>query len=123
LPEFLKDHVVDATDVSDVLAQVEPPYPGYRRTIQALATYLERAKEYDGKPLPAFGKTIVPGDSYPTSPSSPNYSGCWATFPLKQLFRPTGLCIKVCWWPQSKIFSAGTVATRTDVSVSKRWPI
>ena len=68
LPEFLKDHVVDATDVSGVLAQVEPPYPGYRRTIQALATYLEHAKEYDGKPLSASGKTIVPGDSYADVP-------------------------------------------------------
>jgi murein L,D-transpeptidase YcbB/YkuD len=64
LPEFLKEHAVDATDVAGVLAQVEPPYPGYRRTIQALATYLELAKDYDGKPLPAIAKTVVPGDSY-----------------------------------------------------------
>ena len=39
LAEFLKDHVVDAGDVAGVLAQVEPPYPGYQRTIQALQTY------------------------------------------------------------------------------------
>jgi len=68
LPEFLKDNVVDASDVAGVLAQVEPPYPGYRRTIQALRTYLEIAKEYDGKPLPAIEKTIAPGDSYPGVP-------------------------------------------------------
>jgi len=64
LPEFLKDHVVDAADVGGALAQVEPPYPGYRRTIQALNTYLEFAKQYDGKPLPPLAKTIAPGDSY-----------------------------------------------------------
>src|SRR5271165_3415873 len=68
LPEFLKEHVVDAADVAGVLSQVEPPHPGYRRTIQALATYLEISKKYDGKPLPAFAKTIVPGDSYPGVP-------------------------------------------------------
>jgi L,D-transpeptidase YcbB len=68
LPEFLKRHVVDASDVARVLAQVEPPYPGYRRTIQALHSYLEFAKEYDGKPLPATQKTVVPGDSYPGVP-------------------------------------------------------
>ena len=64
LPEFLKEHVVDASDVAGALAQVEPPYPGYRRTIQALHTYLELAKEYDGELLPATQKTIAPGDSY-----------------------------------------------------------
>jgi murein L,D-transpeptidase YcbB/YkuD len=64
LPEFLKDHVVGASDVSGVLAQVEPPYPGYKRTIQALHTYLQLAKESDGTLLPAIQKTISPGDSY-----------------------------------------------------------
>jgi murein L,D-transpeptidase YcbB/YkuD len=68
LPEFLKEHVVDASDVAGVLAQVEPPYPGYRRTIRALHTYLELAKGYDGNQLPAIQKTIAPGDSYPGVP-------------------------------------------------------
>ncbi|MGA7842055.1 MAG: hypothetical protein WCA34_14120, partial [Candidatus Acidiferrales bacterium] len=35
LPQFVKADVVDAPDVAAVLAQVEPPYPGYQRTIQA----------------------------------------------------------------------------------------
>ncbi|MGO9614155.1 MAG: L,D-transpeptidase family protein [Dissulfurispiraceae bacterium] len=65
LAEFLKDHVVGAGDVAGVLAQVEPPYPGYRRTIQALQTYLELAKKDDGEQLPAVKKAIVPGDTYP----------------------------------------------------------
>jgi murein L,D-transpeptidase YcbB/YkuD len=65
LPEFLKEDVVDATDLTGILAKVEPPYPGYQRTIQALHTYLEFAKEYEGKSLPAIQKTIAPGDSYP----------------------------------------------------------
>jgi murein L,D-transpeptidase YcbB/YkuD len=64
LPEFLREHVVDAPDVAGVLAQVEPLYPGYRRTMQALHTYLEVAKEYDGRLLPATQKTIAPGDPY-----------------------------------------------------------
>jgi murein L,D-transpeptidase YcbB/YkuD len=68
LPGFLKEDVVDTSDVAGVLAQVEPPYPGYRRTIQALHTYLALAKEYDEKPLPAAEKTIAAGDSYPGVP-------------------------------------------------------
>ena len=65
LPEFLKAHVVDASDVSGVLAQVEPAYPGYLRTIHALHTYLELAGKDDGEQLPAAKKTIAPGDAYP----------------------------------------------------------
>jgi len=64
LSQFVKDHVVDASDVSVVLAQVEPPYPGYQRTIRALHAYLQLAKESDAKPLPAIQKTIAPGGSY-----------------------------------------------------------
>ena len=68
LPEFLKTDVVDAPDVASVLAQVEPPYPGYQRTIQALHTYLQLQKQSDGEQLPASAKTIAPGDSYPGVP-------------------------------------------------------
>jgi murein L,D-transpeptidase YcbB/YkuD len=64
LPEFMRDHVVDAPDVSSVLVQVEPPYPGYQRTIQALHNYLEIEKEYDANQLPAVEKAIAPGESY-----------------------------------------------------------
>jgi L,D-transpeptidase YcbB len=68
LPQFVKADVVDAPDVAPILAQVEPPYPGYQRTIQALHAYLQYAKEYDGQPLPSTGKTIAPGDTYPGVP-------------------------------------------------------
>jgi L,D-transpeptidase YcbB len=68
LPQFLKADVVDASDVGGALAQVEPPYPGYKRTIQALHTYLQLAKESDSQPLPAITKPIAPGDSYPGVP-------------------------------------------------------
>jgi L,D-transpeptidase YcbB len=64
LPEFLKANVVDASDVSAVLVQIEPPYPGYQRTIQALQTYIQLAKKDDGEQLPAVTKPIAPGDTY-----------------------------------------------------------
>ena len=64
LPEFVKQNVVEASDVPAVLAQVEPPYPGYQRTIQALHTYMELAKQSDATPLPASAKPVKPGDSY-----------------------------------------------------------
>jgi murein L,D-transpeptidase YcbB/YkuD len=64
LPEFVKANVVDGSDVSGALAQVEPQYPPYKRTIQALDRYIELAKQDDGAELPTVKKTIGPGESY-----------------------------------------------------------
>ena len=71
LAEFLKDRVAGASDVSAVLAEVEPPYPGYRNTIQALQTYMKLAAQDDGEQLPPPAppkKAIAPGDAYPGVP-------------------------------------------------------
>ena len=68
LAEFLKDHVVNAGDVARVLAQVEPSYPGYRRTIHLLQTYVELSKKDDGERFPPVKKAIAPGDAYPSLP-------------------------------------------------------
>ncbi|HWW18192.1 MAG TPA: L,D-transpeptidase family protein [Candidatus Saccharimonadales bacterium] len=65
LPEFLKEDVAGAPDVSNALSHIEPSYPGYVRTIQALQTYMELARRGDGEPLPTVTKIIAPGDSYP----------------------------------------------------------
>jgi murein L,D-transpeptidase YcbB/YkuD len=65
LAQFLEQNLVHSADVAATLAQVEPPYPGYRRTIQALQTYQQLAKQEDtGQPLPAVKKAISPGKSY-----------------------------------------------------------
>jgi L,D-transpeptidase YcbB len=64
LPEFLRDRVVNGDDVAGALAAVEPPFPGYRRTIQALQAYLRLVKNDEGEQLPAVKKPIVPGDTY-----------------------------------------------------------
>ena len=68
LAEFLKDHVVNETDVPSVLAQVEPPYPGYKRTMRALQTYIELARKDDGEQLPAVSRAVMPGEAYPGVP-------------------------------------------------------
>jgi murein L,D-transpeptidase YcbB/YkuD len=68
LPEFLRDDVIHASDVSAVLEQVEPPYPGYRRTIAALEKYRKLASQDSSEPLPAIKKPIRPGDPYSGMP-------------------------------------------------------
>jgi L,D-transpeptidase YcbB len=64
LAEFLRDRVAGAADVAAALAQVEPPYPGYRGVMRALQTYTALAKNDDGELLPPVKKTIVPGGQY-----------------------------------------------------------
>jgi murein L,D-transpeptidase YcbB/YkuD len=65
LAQFLERNVVHSPDVSAALAQVEPPYPGYRRTLDALRTYRRLAEETDtGQPIPLVKKAIRPGETY-----------------------------------------------------------
>jgi murein L,D-transpeptidase YcbB/YkuD len=64
LSEFLKGVLASGSDISSGIQDVEPPFPAYRRTILALQKYREVAREDDGEPLPAAGKTIQPGDTY-----------------------------------------------------------
>jgi murein L,D-transpeptidase YcbB/YkuD len=64
LSEFLKGVRASGSEIVSRVQDVEPPFPAYRRTILALQKYRELAREDDGEPLPAAGKTIQPGDSY-----------------------------------------------------------
>ena len=68
LSEFLREELVDAADVSAVLDTVEPPFPAYRRTIDALNRYLELARHDDGIVLPVPIKVVKPGDAYGAVP-------------------------------------------------------
>ena len=64
LSEFLRLELVDAKDVNAVMETVEPPFPAYHRTIDALNRYLELARQDDAEPLPVPAKVVKPGDSY-----------------------------------------------------------
>ncbi len=64
LSEFLQHQVVNATDMDSVIATVEPPFPTYHRTLNALKTYIELAVRDDGELLPVPQKAIKPGDAY-----------------------------------------------------------
>jgi L,D-transpeptidase YcbB len=64
LSEFLRRNLVNAPDVNTAIEAVEPPFPAYHRTLNALRTYLELARRDDGELLPIPHKAIRPGDSY-----------------------------------------------------------
>ena len=68
LAEFLRDRILEASDLQAVLDGVEPPFAGYRRTEHALARYLELARTDDGGRFPDVNKPIEPGQSYADVP-------------------------------------------------------
>jgi murein L,D-transpeptidase YcbB/YkuD len=64
LAQFLRDKVIPSTDMKATIKGIEPPFPAYRRTEQALAHYTELARQDDGEKLPAVTKAIEPGQAY-----------------------------------------------------------
>jgi L,D-transpeptidase YcbB len=68
LPDFLRQRVIAAQDVKAILDEVEPPFPRYQRTEEALQRYVELARKDDGEQLTVPAKTLGPGSPYPGVP-------------------------------------------------------
>lgn len=64
LAKFLRDQLLPASDISAVFDGIEPPFATYRRTEQALARYVQLAREDDSEKLPTPPKPIDPGQTY-----------------------------------------------------------
>src|SRR5215469_10530138 len=64
LAHFVREKLLPASDVAAVAASVEPPFPTYRRTEQALARYIEFARNDTGEKLPDTPKPVEPGQPY-----------------------------------------------------------
>jgi len=64
LPQFLSQLVLTASNVQEVLNEVEPQYLGYKRTETALQTYLTLAAQDHSQPLPVPLQTVHIGDTY-----------------------------------------------------------
>ena len=64
LAQFVRERILSASDVSQVLAEMEPPFGGYRRTEDALVRYAELLGKDGGEKLPASAKPIDPGQPY-----------------------------------------------------------
>jgi len=64
LPAFLRERLVNGRDIKAELAQIGPPFAGYKRTLEALQHYLQLARQDDGEKLPVPGKPIAAGSLY-----------------------------------------------------------
>lgn len=68
LAEFVSDQAVDAKDVPKLIAGIEPDSEQYRQTENALAHYLDLAKQQEkdaAPPLPMVEKMVSIGGHYP----------------------------------------------------------
>ena len=83
LPEFLMQNLVHASDLDTAIEAVEPPFPTYHRTLNALRTYLQLARRDDGELLPVPRKAIRPGDSYAGLPRLTRLLALLGDFPEK----------------------------------------
>src|SRR5215469_7910375 len=68
LADFLRNRLLTSSDLAGVIQGVEPPFPAYRRTEEALARYTQLAGQDDGEKLPTTAKPVDPGQSYPGVP-------------------------------------------------------
>jgi L,D-transpeptidase YcbB len=60
LPAFVRERLAKASDLRRALSEVDPPFPGYRRTEIALQRYLALAGDATVPPLPKPAKPIEP---------------------------------------------------------------
>lgn len=64
LPQFLHQVLLESTDLKAELAEIEPPFRGYKATRDALLRYTQVAKEDDGKRLPQPPGMVFRGGPY-----------------------------------------------------------
>lgn len=65
LSSFIRQKLVSSTDIESVLATVEPPFDGYRRTERGLQRYLQLVRHDNGVQISLPKRPVVVGDQYP----------------------------------------------------------
>lgn len=63
LPQFVRERLVNGSDMRSALAEAEPPFAGYKRLRGALQLYEEFAKKDSGEKLPPYIRA-QPGNLY-----------------------------------------------------------
>ena len=64
LDQYLRQRVIDGTDLRAELVEIEPPFAGYKRLRSALLHYEELEKIDDGEALPDPVPALFPGGQY-----------------------------------------------------------
>jgi murein L,D-transpeptidase YcbB/YkuD len=64
LAQFVRTRVANGDDLQAALDGIEPPFPGYKRTLAALQRFLKLSQEDDGEKLPETTKSATPGKEY-----------------------------------------------------------
>jgi murein L,D-transpeptidase YcbB/YkuD len=65
LAQFIRQRLANGNDLPAAFAEVEPQFPGYKRTEEILKHYLELARADTAQALPVPAKAVESGASYP----------------------------------------------------------
>lgn len=88
LAQFVRTRLANGDDIQAALGGVEPPFPGYKRTLAALQRYLKLSQEDDGEKLPETTKSITPGKEYPGIPRLTRFLRLLGDLPPSADIRP-----------------------------------
>ena len=80
-----------------VMRTVEPPFPAYRRTVEALKTYMKLAREDDGELLPLPAKPVKPGNAYSGVPRLKGFLLSWEICPRPRQAEAPDLVYRGLW--------------------------
>jgi len=94
LSEFIRQRLTAAEDVKGIMRTVEPPFPAYRQTVDALRTYLRLESEDTGESLPVSPKPVKPGDSYIGVPRLERLLGLLGDVPRSSVPASPGLAYR-----------------------------
>ena len=98
LADFLRTWIVNSDDIAKVIEEIEPPFPGYRRTKVALEQYLGLEREGEGDLLPEITEPLNPGDTYTGVPQL-----------VRRLQRVGDLSVDTQYLPASNIYEGRVV--------------
>ena len=68
LADALRTQIVDCSDMPATIANLEPPYEGYRRAEAVLPEYMKLAAQGDAPRVPVPARSIHPGQPYAGGP-------------------------------------------------------
>lgn len=90
LAQFLAERIVRAPNIHPALEELDPPFPGYKRTLAALQKYRKLAREYHGRPLPIPRKAVDPGNPYSAVPRLARLLRLLGDLPPHERINPSG---------------------------------
>ena len=111
LPHFVRERLVNGSDLRSELTSVEPPFPSYQRLRAALLQYMELEKKGDGEKVLDVGK-VPPGGQYAGVAGLTNRLRLLGDLPDSVTIAPDSLIYEGLWSMRSNTFKSALLCHR-----------